>query len=243
MLELITPDWPAPSWVKAVTTTRHGGFSRPPFDSLNVGLTVGDNPDAVLKNHQLLKKTLNLHTPLVWLKQVHGDKAISANHALIDPTADAVYTRQPHRVCAIQTADCLPLLVCSRTHPCVAAIHAGWKGLAAGIIENCINSLNCPADDLLVWLGPAIGPQAFVVGEDVVSTFLEKTPGAKTAFQSIDNQRWLANLYQLTTQRLHALGINALYGGNHCTYTDKARFFSFRRDKVTGRMASLIWIG
>jgi polyphenol oxidase len=243
MLKFIIPEWPAPRWIKALTTTRSGGFSPPPFASLNLSFVTGDNLNCVHKNHQLLKRTLNLDTnSIAWLKQIHGNKAISANIALSNPIADAVYSKEPQVVCAVLTADCLPLLVCSRTQHCVAAIHAGWKGLAAGIIENCINTLDCPANDLLIWLGPAIGPQAFVVGEEVINVFLEQNPKANTAFQRINSKQWLANLYQLAKQRLCKLGINAIYGGHYCTYTDKLQFYSFRRDKLTGRMASLIWI-
>ncbi|MES2998253.1 MAG: peptidoglycan editing factor PgeF [Pseudomonadota bacterium] len=242
MLALITPDWPAPPWIKAATTTRRGGFSDPPFDSLNLSLTVGDNPDSVIQNQKLLKSSLGLPKNPLWLKQVHGNKAVSANSALIDLVADATYSQESHVVCAVQTADCLPLLVCSRTRYCIAAIHAGWKGLASGIIENSIKSLDCSADDLLVWLGPAIGPQAFVVGAEVVKAFIEKDHEAKAAFRQIGNNHWQANLYQLAKRRLAILGVKAIYGGNYCTYTDKDQFFSFRRDKVTGRMASLIWI-
>jgi len=259
MLNLIIPDWPAPPWIKAATTTRRGGFSAPPFDSLNVSLMVGDNADDVAQNRKLLKNSLenlsassgntaknssgkSISENFFWLQQVHGNKAISADSAFLDPIADAIYTQDPHVACAVQTADCLPLLVCSRTHHCIAAIHAGWKGLANGIIENSIGALDCAPDNLLVWLGPAIGPQAFVVGPDVVNTFTEKSRKAKAAFQDIGNNHWRANLYQLAKQRLNNLGIQAIYGGHYCTYTDKDNFFSFRRDKVTGRMASLIWI-
>lgn len=241
MLKLIIPDWPAPSWIKAATTTRQGGFSNPPFNSLNLGLFVGDNADSVAQNHQLIKSSLGLTKEPLWLKQVHGTRVIAAN-ASSDLVADAIYSHEPQVVCAVQTADCLPLLVCNRTRYCVAAIHAGWKGLAAGIIENSIQALDCPTADLLVWLGPAIGPQAFVVGEEVTNAFIEKDPKAQKAFKRVDHKHWLANLYLLAKQRLHSLGINAIYGGKYCTYTNKEQFFSFRRDKVTGRMASLIWV-
>lgn len=241
MLDFILPDWPAPPWIKAVTTTRQGGFSAAPFDSLNLGQTVGDNLDCVLKNQTLLKKSLGLTQDPLWLKQIHGIRVISANHTT-DRAADAVYTNEPQSVCAVLTADCLPLLVCSKTRHCVAAIHAGWKGLAAGVIENSIKALACPPEDLLAWLGPAIGPQAFVVGEDVFSQFVKKSPELKVAFEEIGNKKWLANLYQLAKQHLNKLGIDAIYGGQHCTYTNKAQFFSFRRDKITGRQASLIWL-
>lgn len=243
MLNLINPNWAAPDWVKAYTTTRYGGFSPVPFDSLNLSLHVGDNPDCVIKNRQLLQNYLGLTSQLIWLKQVHGNTAISADSTLNhSPIGDAIYSKKSHTVCAVQTADCLPLLVCSPINYCIAAIHAGWKGLNNGIIENTINDLECSTKDLLVWLGPAIGPQAFVVGEDVLQTFLEKDPTAQTAFHALGNKRWLANLYMLARQRLHNLGIDKIYGGNYCTFTEPKRFFSYRRNQVTGRMLSLIWI-
>lgn len=242
MLDLIIPNWPAPSWVKAATTTRRGGFSHPPFDSLNLGLHVGDSPEEVAKNQKLLENALGLNEGPLWLKQVHGTKVISADAAPSHPIADAIYSKKSNVVCAVQTADCLPLLICSYTRPCIVAIHAGWRGLAAGIIKNSVAALNCPTHDLLAWLGPAIGPRAFIVGKDVVNAFVEKDPETNAAFQFLGKQRWLANLYQLAKRHLNLLGINAIFGANYCTYTHREQFFSFRRDGVTGRMASLIWI-
>lgn len=242
MLDLIIPDWPAPSWIKAATTTRQGGFSDPPFDSLNLSQTVGDNAGCVVKNQTLLKKLLGFTQDPLWLKQTHGTRIISAKNTSSDRVADAVCAYEPQSVCTVLTADCLPLLVCSKTKSCIAAIHAGWKGLAAGVIENSIKALACPAEDLLVWLGPAIGPQAFVVGQDVFAVFVKKNPQFKAAFEEIGNKQWLANLYHLAKQHLNTLGISAIYGGQYCTYSNKKQFFSFRRDKITGRMASLIWI-
>lgn len=242
MLDLIVPNWPAPHWIKAYTTTRHGGFSHAPFDSLNVGLHVGDNPDDVMKNRQLLQSSLGLKKPLLWLEQVHGNSVISADHPTNTLKSDAIYSKKEHTVCAVQTADCLPLLICSVSNYCIAAVHAGWKGLNNGVIENTILALECPPRDLLVWLGPAIGPQAFVVGEEVVQAFMKKDHVAETAFRYIGHNKWQANLYKLAKQRLHKLGIDTFYGGEYCTYTDPKRFFSYRRDQVTGRMLSFIWI-
>jgi polyphenol oxidase len=242
LLDLIIPDWPAPAWVKAVTTTRCHGFSEPPFASLNLSPYVGDKPGNVAKNQQRLKNALGIVQLPIWLRQVHGTRAISADSPAIDIVADAIYSHQSQKICAVQTADCLPILACSCTHHCIAAIHAGWKGLAAGIIENSINALSCPTNTLLVWLGPAIGPQVFVVGEEVLQAFVEKDSQANQAFQYLGNKRWLADLYQLAKQRLNTLGIHSIYGSNYCTYTNKELFFSFRRDKITGRMASLIWL-
>lgn len=242
MLDLLIPRWPAPHWIKAYTTTRYGGFSQAPFDSLNVGLHVGDNPDCVLKNRRRLQSSLGLKKQLLWLEQVHGNTVISADHPINTLVADAIYSKKEHTVCAVQTADCLPLLICSISSYCIAAVHAGWKGLSNSVIENAILALGCHPRDLLVWLGPAIGPQAFIVGEDVVEAFIEKDQAAQSAFHVIDNNKWRANLYKLAKQRLHKLGIDTVYGGEYCTYTDLKRFFSYRRDQVTGRMLSFIWI-
>lgn len=242
MLDLITAEWPAPHWIKAYTTTRVGGFSHAPYNSLNIAAHVGDNLDLVSKNRQLLQKDLYLKKPIIWLEQVHGNIAISADNPISSLRADAIYSKAEQTVCAVQTADCLPLLVCSSSSYCVAAIHAGWKGLSNGIIETTIDALALPPSDILVWLGPAIGPQAFIVGEEVFQSFMDIDPAAETAFQPIENKQWRANLYKLAQQRLNKLGITSIYGGNYCTFSDKLRFFSYRRDHITGRMLSLIWI-
>lgn len=242
MLDLIIPDWPAPSWIKAYTTTRLGGVSQSPYVSLNIAMHVGDNLDDVTKNRQLLQKYLHLKKSILWLEQIHGNTAISADDPIDSLAADAIYSRTEQTVCAVQTADCLPLLVCSSNSYCVAAIHAGWKGLSSGIIENTISALGLPPREILVWLGPAIGPQAFTVGEEVFQSFIDKDQAAERAFQPIKNKKWQANLYKLAEQRLLKLGITSIYGGNFCTYSDKLRFFSYRRDQITGRMLSLIWI-
>lgn len=242
MLDLIIPDWPAPNWIRAYTTTRMGGFSHAPYNSLNIATHVGDNLDDVSKNRQLLQNNLHLKKTIIWLEQVHGNTAISADHPIDILAADAIYSRTKQTVCAVQTADCLPLLVCSSSSYCVAAIHAGWKGLSNGIIETTIEALALPPNDILVWLGPAIGPKAFVVGKEVFQSFTDKDREAEAAFQPIENNLWQANLYKLAQQRLHKLGIASIYGGNYCTFTDNHRFFSYRRDQITGRMLSLIWV-
>ena len=242
MLDLIIPDWPAPHWVKAYTTTRIGGFSHAPYSSLNLATHVGDDLNDVSKNRKLLQKNLHLNKPIVWLNQIHGNTIISADHPMDSLTADAIYSRTEQSVCAVQTADCLPLLICSSSSYCVAAIHAGWKGLSADIIETTIETLGLPPEDILVWLGPAIGPQAFIIGEEVFQTFINNDPTAISAFQPLGNKQWQASLYKLAQQRLQKLGITTIYGGNYCTFSDKRRFFSYRRDQITGRMLSLIWI-
>src|SRR5436190_4857339 len=241
MLDLIIPDWPAPHWVKAYTTTRIGGFSHAPYNSLNIATHVGDNLDDVSKNRQLLQTNLHLKKPIIWLKQIHANTIISSDHPIDSLAADAIYSRTAATVCAVQTADCLPILVCCSSSYCVAAIHAGWKGLNAGIIETTIETLALPPSDILIWLGPAIGPKAFIVGEAVLQTFIDNDPAAISAFQPLGNKQWQANLYKLAQQRLHKLGITDIYGGNYCTFSDKRRFFSYRRDQITGRMLSLIW--
>ena len=242
MLDLIIPDWPAPHWVKAYTTSRIGGFSHAPYNSLNIAIHVGDDLDDVSNNRQLLQKSLHLKKPIIWLNQIHGNNIISADYPINSLEADAIYSRTEKTVCAVQTADCLPLLICCSSSYCVAAIHAGWKGLSAGIIETTIDTLALPPNDTLVWLGPAIGPKAFIVGEEVLQTFIDNDPIAISAFQPLGNKQWQASLYKLAQQRLQKLGITTLYGGNYCTFSDKRRFFSYRRDQITGRMLSLIWI-
>lgn len=244
MLEWITPTWPAPAWVKAITTTRIGGLSLPPFASLNLSLNVGDQPDLVLQNRRLVNNALSLTHDPKWLRQVHGNHIVILNHQALDPNTegDALYTEYAQQVCAIQTADCLPLLLCHRTKPAVAAVHAGWKGLASGIIEKALETFHCPGNELIAWLGPAIGPNAFWVQQPVVDIFVQQHSQAHHAFIDQGKKGWLANLYTLAKIRLQQAGVTAIYGGDYCTYTDEERFFSFRRHHITGRMATLIWV-
>lgn len=239
---VIQANWPAPKNIKAFTTTRIGGVSKTPYDSFNLATHVGDDRKAVEKNRALLQTTLQLPNEPLWLTQTHSIDVVQAELQQAYVNADASYTRQKNIVCAAQTADCLPVLICDRAATCVAAIHAGWKGLAAGIIEQTIKAMNIPGKELLVWLGPAIGPHAFEVGEDVYQQFITHDANADLGFNKISSQKWLADIYLLAKQRLHAYDVTAIYGGEFCTYTDKEKFFSFRRDKTTGRMTSLIWI-
>jgi YfiH family protein len=203
---------------------------------------VDDDISHVTQNRQLLRQQLQLPDEPYWLNQTHSTVIVEANDKTTLPTADASYTQTKNVVCAVMTADCLPLLICDRAGTIVAAIHAGWKGLANGVIESSIAALPVSPNELLVWLGPAIGPTAFEVGEDVVSVFMAHDTDAKIAFHTVSKDCWLGNLYVLATQRLHALGVTAIYGGNHCTYREATQFYSFRRDNRTGRMASLIWL-
>jgi polyphenol oxidase len=236
-------EWPAPPSVRTASTLRSGGVSTPPFDTLNLGVHVGDVADAVRNNRQRLRDTLSLPGEPCWLNQVHGTAVVEAAHWSSPPSADACIARAPGWVCAVMTADCLPVLFCSREGDRVAAAHAGWRGLAGGVLESTVSSLGLPGSELLVWLGPAIGPDAFEVGDEVRIAFTSQDAAASRAFRpSRRPGHWLADLYLLARLHLARLGVTAVYGGGLCTFSDEARFFSFRRDGQTGRMASLIWL-
>jgi len=241
-LNFITPEWPAPSHVHALTTTRRGGVSLPPYDTLNLGDHVGDDPGAVAENRRRLVNTLSLASEPRWLSQVHGTCAADAAQVTAPCEADASHTDRPGVVCTVLTADCLPVLLCDQAGRHVAAVHAGWRGLLNGVIERTIEAMGGEAP-LMAWLGPAIGPRAFEVGEEVRRAFLEVDTEAAEAFAPSPAGRWLADIYALARRRLQRAGVSAVYGGEHCTYTEDEHFFSYRRDGQTGRMASLIWIG
>jgi YfiH family protein len=236
----IIPDWPTPKKVRALQTTRSGGFSPAPYASLNLGNHVGDAPLIVERNRMLLQPLLPSEP--VWLKQVHGTVVADAGQAPCWPQADACITTHPGAVCVVMTADCLPVLLCDKQGSVVGAVHAGWRGLCDGVIEQTVHAMNAPPQTLIAWLGPAIGPQAFEVGEEVRAAFMAKQPEAAIAFAPGVSGKWLADIYQLARLRLNALGITRIYGGGLCTYTDHERFFSYRRDGVTGRMGTFIWI-
>jgi polyphenol oxidase len=240
----IKPNWPAPKNVMAFTTKRTGGFSKAPYNSFNLATHTGDNLDDVLANRTKLYKELNLPSEPFWLKQEHTNTAICLKQATANtnPIADASFTTHPNLVCAVLTADCVPILVCDREGTIVAAIHAGWKGIATGIIESTIKSMNINPTQLLAWLGPAIGSDVFETGDDVREMFIKQHPDSQKAFIA-HKDRFLANIYLLASQRLNNTGITSIYGGEYCTFTQKELFFSFRRDGAnSGRMASLIWI-
>lgn len=247
-MTFITPNWPAPANVRALQTTRLGGVSAAPYSSLNLGAHIHDDPIAVAKNRQLLSPYLPSEP--VWVNQVHGVDVIDATTSTCLQNADASFTTKANVVCVTMTADCLPVLLCDKKGTIVAAVHAGWRGLCDGVIEAAVNKMQVSPSDVLVWLGPAIGPDAFEVGSDVREQFIEKDSQAALAFKSIGNQnaddKWLCNLYLLAKQRLNNIGVTELYGASvnedFCTYTDETHFFSFRRDNVTGRMASMIWL-
>lgn len=239
----ITPDWPAPANVRALQTTRAGGVSMGRYAPLNLGDHVGDDPVAVARNRAILRADLPAEP--VWLKQVHGNVVADADRAIGIAEADASMARQAGVVCAVMTADCLPLLLCDASGTVVCAVHAGWRGLAGGVIEAAVAAMKVAPASLMVWLGPAIGPQAFEVGEEVRQAFLAHDPAAQKAFasrSSLTEQKWLADIYFLARQRLGLLGVTRVYGGGLCTFSDAEQFYSYRRDGATGRLASLIWL-
>lgn len=242
-LSLITPDWPAPANVRCASTTRGGGVSVGCYASLNLGKSSGDDPAAVEENRRRLFTTLQLPAQPSWIRQVHGPRVVRAPFEAVDPEADACFTSEQAVVCLVQTADCLPVLFCDDAGSTVAAAHAGWRGLAAGVLENTVQSLPTTPARLMAWLGPAIGPTAFEVGDDVRDAFVRAEPAAASAFKRAPrDSKWLCDLYALARRRLHSVGVERIYGGGWCTYSDPLRFFSYRRDGACGRMASLIWI-
>lgn len=237
----LIPQWPAPKQIFAYTTTRLGGCSEGKYASNNLAEHVADESNHVSKNREYLVANLGLAQAPVWLNQIHSAISVNAAQACTGITADASFTQQPGIACAVLTADCLPILICNQTGTEVAAIHAGWRGLAAGIIQNTLAQLTSPANQLLAWLGPAIGPTAFEVGSEVHDAFVTQDKLMHNAFKPSANQHWLANLYQIASHILRRHGVYAIYGEPNCTYNNPELFYSYRRDGQTGRMASLIW--
>jgi YfiH family protein len=244
MPEWITPDWPAPPQVKAAATLRTGGVSEGAFASLNLGPHVGDVPAAVAQNRRLLQAALQLPAQPTWLNQVHGIEVVDAANVVTSaaPTADASFATSAGAVCVVMTADCLPVLFCDRQGTRVAAAHAGWRGLAGGVLGATIKALGVPPSQLLAWLGPAIEQDAFEVGEEVHEQFLKLAADNAAAFRANARARWQADLYQLARNELARLGVTSVHGGGFQCYGDSERFFSYRRENRTGRMASLVWL-
>ena len=241
------PVWPTPKNVRSFITTRLGGVSQGVYSSLNLGTHVGDDLLSVTANREHVQALLASHAASApaWLSQVHGTRVVDA--ALVcardqPPEADAAFTRTAGTVCTVMTADCLPVLFCDAAGSVVAAAHAGWRGLLAGVLEKTIVTMNVPGRELMVYLGPAIGPQAFEVGDEVRSAFVQADANTKLAFKHFAQGKWLADIYLLARLRLAAKGIEKITGGSFCTFNEADRFFSFRRDGQTGRMASMIWL-
>jgi polyphenol oxidase len=251
---VLRPEWPAPETVRALFTLRHGGVSIGSYESLNLGAQVGDAAAAVAENRRRARLQLQLPSEPVWIEQVHGIEVVdldvtvrtaaapgAATHGAL-PCADAVLTRAAGPVCAVQVADCLPVLLAARDGRVVAAVHAGWRGLAAGVLEAAVRRLDADRGALIAWLGPAIAAAHFEVGEEVRSAFLARDSAAGRAFTANARGRWQCDLVALARQRLAHAGVTEVYGGRWCTYAEPARFFSFRRDGRCGRMAALIWL-
>lgn len=262
---LLRPDWPAPRGVNALVTTREGGASTGPWRGFNLGDHVGDDPQVVQANRAALQSALPAGTAVQWLRQVHGTAVVQASSSGAVPEADACWTDQPGVACAVLTADCLPVLFCDRSATVVAAAHAGWRGLCNGVLEATVAALPVEPGELLAWLGPAIGPTAFEVGPEVRDVFVEAafaaaavagvahaattdagaaaSPVAEVEAAFVPSPRpghYLLDLYALARLRLRLAGVGAVYGGGLCTWSDPRRFYSYRRDGTTGRMASLI---
>jgi len=246
--EWIVPDWPAPANVRALMTTRAGGVSVGPFGAgaaggMNIGLASGDDAQAVLANRRRLSALLPDEPR--WLRQVHGAAVVSLDEDDAPAPADAAVTTSARRVCVVSVADCLPVLLVDTEGRAVAAAHAGWRGLAGGVLQNTVAALRQQLDDpkaeLLAWLGPAIGPQRFEVGDEVLEAMSAQLPQAHRAFVAASAGKWLCDLFALARQSLAQVAVDRVYGGGLCTFSDAERFYSYRRDRVTGRHAALIW--
>ncbi|WP_077529099.1 peptidoglycan editing factor PgeF [Vreelandella utahensis] len=238
------PDWPAPAGVRSLVTTRRGGFSTGPWHSFNLGFHVKDDLSAVRANRAKLARISGLvPAAFHWLEQVHGNRVVPVPAVEQTPVADAAWTDQWGQACVVMTADCLPVLFCDDRATRVAVAHAGWRGLAAGVLESALGVFPDPSR-VLAYLGPAIGPSAFEVGDEVRATFTAEDPEAEGHFRPASplGETWYADLYGLARQRLETAGVNHVFGGSACTFWDEADFFSYRRDGTTGRMASLIWL-
>jgi len=242
---IIIPDWLAPNRVRAITTTRLGGQSQAPYDSLNLAQHVGDHPHDVSANRELLKQLAGYELEPAWLEQVHGTEVVNAEDCSSSLVADASISLKEKQVCAVMTADCLPVLFCDTQGQAVAAAHAGWRGLATGVLEATVKrlcvELACPSSQIMAWFGPAIGPTVFEVGDEVRAAFISRHDVA-SAFVAVREGHWLMDIYAVARARLNAEGVINITGAEHCTFSDEERFFSYRRNKACGRMASLIWL-
>ena len=241
-MPFINPDWPVNDRVGALCTTRLGGVSLGVYDSFNVAQHVGDCAQRVDRNRSILIEKAALPSAPIWLNQVHGTELIDGSLAAHNLDADGSYSCERGVICAVMTADCLPVLIADKKGEYVAAVHAGWRGLRDGIIEKAVQQSNLPPERLQVWLGPAIGATAFEVGDEVYEGFVKRYPEASKAFKANLPGKWLADIYQLARTALKHVGVNHCYGGEFCTFSDVDRFYSYRREGITGRMVSLIWL-
>ncbi len=239
----ISPDWDAPACVRALVTTRVGGVSAPPYDGFNLASHVGDDPLRVAENRLSLRQQSRLLLPSepLWLNQLHGTQVLSAENPM-RLEADACVAKSAGQVCAVLSADCLPVLFCDAAGTVVAAAHAGWRGLAAGVLEKTVAAMDVSSERLMAWLGPAISQPAFEVGSEVREVFCAHDPRAAAAFVAHGDGKWLCDLYALARLRLMDAGVTRVSGGDLCTFADAKRFYSYRRDGTTGRMAALIWL-
>src|SRR5262245_20389940 len=238
--EWIAPEWSAPASVRAFVTTRAGGVSQGPYAAFNLATRVGDDPAAVGRNREILRS--HLPADVVWLHQVHGAEVVDAAAAGSLPRADGAVARTRRTVCGVLTADCLPVLLAARDGSVVGVAHAGWRGMAAGVIEATLARMAVRSESIVAWLGPCIGPGAYEVGREVHDAFVAASASAAQAFAPRGHGKFLADLYQLARQRLAASGVHDVLGGGFCTYTDADRFYSYRRERTTGRFATLVWI-
>ena len=241
MIEFIQPSWPAPDTVHAVFTTRRGGVSEAPYDSFNLGLHVGDDVARVTQNRALLQSALDLPAEPSWIRQTHGTRAVVLE-ADGDRDADAAITRVPGQVVVVMVADCLPILLCNRDGSEVAALHAGWRGLQAGVVASTLQCMQSSPAQLLAWIGPGISQQHFEVGDEVLAAFRDSHVGAGDFFEPHGEGHWMCDLAGLAERELERLGVGAVWRDAHCSYRDAEQFYSYRRERVTGRMAALIWI-
>jgi YfiH family protein len=239
-IDLIRPGWDAPPTVAAASSTRLGGVSQGVWRSLNLGDHVGDDPAAVRRNRRLLRESLDLPAEPNWLQQVHGTRVSWPGDP--DHCADACLGERPGDVCVVMTADCLPVLFCNLAGTRVAAAHAGWRGLLGGVLEGTLACFDDPGEQILAWLGPAIGPDAFEVGDEVREAFCAQDAASAAHFRANRSGHWLADIYGLARLRLRAQGVTRISGGDRCTFSEPESFYSYRRDGISGRMASLIWL-
>lgn len=242
MTKVLYPQWPIPDHVMACSSTRVGGVSASPYYSLNLGAHCGDEPEHVEENRRRFYEAAGLPSRPVWLEQVHGKEVLRlTGEQYASKRADASYSNIRGQVCAVMTADCLPVLFCNQAGTEVAAAHAGWRGLCDGVLEETIACFNDKPENILAWLGPAIGPLSFEVGPEVRDAFMAKDINASSAFRPA-GEKFFADIYQLARQRLERAGVDRVFGGERCTLREKDDFFSYRRDRTTGRMASFIWL-